>query len=163
MDRLVDEFRKLRTTRYKLIIVGQRAFTVEVPRRQPLSFYYASVKPLPRQHEVAHSEGEDGAAEFLLDANTYLRFRLEDGHRGHFNQIEVIPPRRGKGWAQDMVRALLKAHPESTWQNQSLNSSSGPLFQMLSNEYPHRIAQVVETDRGKYVSGGRPTSGDAGR
>lgn len=92
-----------------------------------------------------------------FECATFLHFRIDNGLLGKFKQIEVVPERWRLGWASDMVRALLKAHPDVNWQNESLNSNSGLLFEKLSAEYPERIAKVVHRTGSKYLIGDRPS------
>jgi hypothetical protein len=145
---------RVRHSRYSIVLVGTRLFTVQRPRKTSLSHYYAYVKPLPR-HRQRHID-EFLGSEVPFDCSTQLHFRIDDGRRGKFKQIEVVPGRWRRGWASDMVRALLKAHPGVNWQNESLNPKSGPLFERLSAEYPERIAKVVPRVDGGYSIGNRP-------
>nr|AFK89284.1 hypothetical protein [Arthrobacter sp. J3.40] len=119
-----------------------------------MPFYYGSVKPFPR-HRKLYYEGPD-SADVALEATTFLKFRLLDRVRGDFNIIEVEPSRQRRGWGSDMVRALLRAYPDATWSNQSLNRQSGPMFQRLSSEFPERIAPVSRGENGRFTIGLRP-------
>lgn len=103
--------------------------------------YYAYVRPLPRHR---------GNQTSRVEAGTYLMFQLK-GKKGQFKQIEVVQARARRGWATDMVKALLKAHPDAVWQNGSLNENSGPLFEKLSAEFPTRIAKVTSQPDGTFT------------
>ncbi|MEV7134373.1 hypothetical protein AB0N24_15945 [Arthrobacter sp. NPDC093128] len=155
-------YQRLRSNRYRMVLIGRRLFTVESPRRTLLSFYYAHVKPFPR-HRGTQTASILGAPELRFPATTFLYFRLNEGRTGSFKKIQVIQEKWRRGWATDMVNALLKAHPEATWQNEVLNGNSGPLFERLSNEHPERIAPVSKAADGRYAVGSRPRPSECHR
>lgn len=142
----VTEFcRRLRSNRYSIVRIGNRLFTVAAPRsiQRRQRSYYAYVRPLPRHR---------GNQTFRVEDGTYLMFQLR-GKKGQFKQIEVFQARARRGWATDMVKALLKAHPDVVWQNGSLNENSGPLFEKLSAQFPTRIAKVASQPDGSFLIG----------
>lgn len=140
--RAIEASRRLKSKRYALVRIGWRLFTVQMPRlavRRRRS-YYTDLKPLPR-HRGSQMVTDTSNETHPIWAETYIRFWI-DGNRGRFKQIEVVQERARKGWATDMVRALLKVYPDAVWQNENLNENSGPLFQTLSARFPERIAKV---------------------
>lgn len=152
---LYQLYQRLRVNRYRMVLIGRRLFTVEEPRRTRLTFHYAHVKPFPR-HRGTQTLSILGAPELRIPGATVLQFRLNENRTGSFKQIDVIQEKRRRGWATDMVNALLKAHPEATWQNEVLNEESGPLFERLSHDHPERIAPVSKAADGSYAIGSRP-------
>lgn len=151
VDAGAETCRRLSGNRYLIVRVGSRFFTVSQPRftarrERP---YYAYVKPLPR-HRGTQTIDRGVGNKLVMPAESYVMFRL-DGGRGKFKQIEVVSERARRGWATDMVRALLKAHPDAAWQNENLNKNSGPLFEQISARFPSQIARVTGQPDGTFT------------
>lgn len=142
--RILEDFRRLRWTRYTIIRVRHRFFTVSQPRKNRHAHFYGEVKPLPRLH------GPSMLGNHRLTAEALLRFRLNRGRYGQFNGIEIPPRYQRRGWAHDMVAALLAAFPDSQWRNGLLNDKSGPLFIKLHDERPDRIVKITILGNGNY-------------
>lgn len=133
--RIVGLWRK-RRLRFFVVNKPAKALSLAIPGRpklQPRSWPTGVIRPL--------TPG--------LWSGARLQFSYTSWD-ARFSQIEVPKHARRRGWAEDMVRVLLKVYPETQWYNVALNEISGPLFLKMSEMYPDRIAAVHRHSDGSY-------------
>lgn len=140
----------------EVVAVGERKFVISY--WQETEIFHGYVRPEPSHHgEVEHPELGTFQSETKLN---YRISRTDEPHQyGRFQQIETVPDEQRKGWAADMVRALLTFFPTTYWNNENLNEESGPLFMKLQAEFPERIAAISDNGDGTYAVAPNPTPG----
>lgn len=138
------------------VSVGERNFIITYGIN--LETFHGHVRPEPAHSGVAvHPEFGEFPSETKLD------FRVDRANdpvqKGRFQQIETVPDEQRKGWAADMVRALLTFFPTTYWNNENLNEESGPFFMKMQAQFPERIAVITDRCDGNYRIAENPIPG----